>query len=283
MLASLAQRITETSLNDIRDQLFEASEYLMELTMNEAIIDDASSSRDSRITGCFDYDDRISALVVLSDMNSFMDAYLAMDPELLALTEDSLRRWLDEPPSNCLYPPETEPVNPADLMMANPEQAYAFNMDNVVEDSTARGARGSFERPAAPDRARFRSLAWVSQVEHAWGLAATPVKFDIIRTRTSPFQVSKEYEDEEQALRRWKAYSNVSLLKGFPLVENGVFATIKNNCDINGDCYWRSLSFALHGVPTRWNMIKATHLVHVHRVLSDESHPRYELDSKVNA
>ncbi|KAI1176995.1 hypothetical protein F4777DRAFT_231983 [Nemania sp. FL0916] len=70
-------------------------------------------------------------------LDLFMEAHRAMDRQLPDPRENSLRRWLDQPPSSCLYPPEAGPVDPAGLLVADPGQAYAFGMGDAVGGSAA--------------------------------------------------------------------------------------------------------------------------------------------------
>ncbi|KAI0964863.1 hypothetical protein F4678DRAFT_486064 [Xylaria arbuscula] len=93
---------------------------------------------------------------------------------------------------------------------------------------------------------------------------------------------ASETLDEEQALQEIWANQTTKLFKGFPLVEEIGFVTVENIQKPEGDCYWRALGYILHGKAARWDMIKADHLVYLHHVLSDRTHPRYQLYTKLN-
>ncbi|KAI1124656.1 hypothetical protein F5Y10DRAFT_284882 [Nemania abortiva] len=91
-----------------------------------------------------------------------------------------------------------------------------------------------------------------------------------------------ETMDEEQAWERGWAKESTKLYKGFPLVENIEFVSAENRIKPTGDCYWRALAYSLHGMPHRWDMIKADHLAYLQHVLGDKTHPRHELYTKLN-
>ncbi|KAJ8111833.1 hypothetical protein ONZ43_g5527 [Nemania bipapillata] len=89
--------------------------------------------------------------------------------------------------------------------------------------------------------------------------------------------------DEEQAWQRSWASDSTRLYKGFPLVESIEFVAAANRAKSEGDCYWRALAYSLHGKPARWDIIKAEHLTYLDHVLSDKTHPRHTLYTKLNA
>ncbi|KAI0508661.1 hypothetical protein F5B22DRAFT_386512 [Xylaria bambusicola] len=89
--------------------------------------------------------------------------------------------------------------------------------------------------------------------------------------------------DEEQALQRSWADQPMNIYKGFPLVEDVGFVSVRNHTSPDGDCYWRALAYILHGKPTRWDIIKADHLAYIQHVLSDKTHPRHQLYAQLNA
>ncbi|KAI1302754.1 hypothetical protein F5Y03DRAFT_194963 [Xylaria venustula] len=94
---------------------------------------------------------------------------------------------------------------------------------------------------------------------------------------------ASETLDEKQALQEIWANQTTKLFKGFPLVEEIGFVTVENVQKPEGDCYWRALGYILHGKAARWEMIKADHLVFLHHVLSDVTHPRHQLYTKLNS
>ncbi|KAI0101544.1 hypothetical protein GGR51DRAFT_574936 [Nemania sp. FL0031] len=88
--------------------------------------------------------------------------------------------------------------------------------------------------------------------------------------------------DQEQAWRHGWVNDLPKLYKGFPLVENIEFVSLGNHDKPDGDCYWRALAYNLHGTSTRWDIIKAEHLAYLQHVLTDKTHPRHDLYTKLN-
>ncbi|KAK5634105.1 hypothetical protein RRF57_009819 [Xylaria bambusicola] len=89
--------------------------------------------------------------------------------------------------------------------------------------------------------------------------------------------------DEEQGLEKSWANQPMNMYKGFPLVEDIGFVSVRNRFSPDGDCYWRALAYILHGKPTRWDMIKADHLAYIQHVLGDKTHPRHQLYAQLNS
>ncbi|KAI1352412.1 hypothetical protein F5Y01DRAFT_280027 [Xylaria sp. FL0043] len=112
------------------------------------------------------------------------------------------------------------------------------------------------------------------------GSNAVGLELAIKRIMQETFYASETF-DEEQALQEMAKQPTKSY-KGFPLVEEIGFITVENRAKTEGDCYWRALAHILHGKSSRWNMIKADHLVYVQHVLSDKTHPRHQLYAKLN-
>ncbi|KAI1272937.1 hypothetical protein F5Y07DRAFT_391645 [Xylaria sp. FL0933] len=112
------------------------------------------------------------------------------------------------------------------------------------------------------------------------GSDAVGLELAIKRIMQETFYASETF-DEEQALQEMAKQPTKSY-KGFPLVEEIGFITVENRAQTEGDCYWRALAHILHGKSSRWNMIKADHLVYIQHVLSDKTHPRHQLYAKLN-
>jgi len=92
--------------------------------------------------------------------------------------------------------------------------------------------------------------------------------------------------NEQDALREFIHRSDASaasrdggykVLRGFPMVENVDFVVPLNFADPDGDCYWRAVSFCLHGTSSHFDAVKAEHLAYLHCVLTDPTHPRHDL------
>lgn len=73
------------------------------------------------------------------------------------------------------------------------------------------------------------------------------------------------------------ANGGYKVLKGFPLVEDVDFVVPHNLANPDGDCYWRAVSFCLHGTSSHFDTVKAEHLAYMHCVLADPTHPRHDL------
>ncbi|KAI0817078.1 hypothetical protein GGR55DRAFT_672920 [Xylaria sp. FL0064] len=115
---------------------------------------------------------------------------------------------------------------------------------------------------------------------HDAGSDVVGLERSIKRITQETFYASETF-DEEQALQVMAKQPTKSY-KGFPLVEEIGFITMENRAQPEGDCYWRALAHILHGKSTRWNMIKADHLVYIQHVLSDKTHPRHQLYARLN-
>ncbi|KAH8197113.1 hypothetical protein TruAng_008718 [Truncatella angustata] len=87
-------------------------------------------------------------------------------------------------------------------------------------------------------------------------------------------------DDDAAIAENWCSNpSAYEIAKGYPLVEAVEFVIHKNRARPDGDCYWRSISFCLHGTDKHWNIVKAEHLAYVHHVLEHPHHARYGLYS----
>ncbi|KAJ3571171.1 hypothetical protein NPX13_g5472 [Xylaria arbuscula] len=134
------------------------------------------------------------------------------------------------------------------------------------------------EVPGPESSLRFKLNKYV----HDTGSGGIALEQEIKRVIEDSFYAC-ETLDEEQALQNTWTKQPKGLYKGFPLVEDIEFVSIRNQAKPDGDCYWRSLAYILHGNAARWNMIKADHLTYMQHVLGDKTHPRHELYTKLNA
>ncbi|KAI1358380.1 hypothetical protein F5Y08DRAFT_350894 [Xylaria arbuscula] len=116
---------------------------------------------------------------------------------------------------------------------------------------------------------------------HDTGSGDVALEQEIARVIQDSFYAC-ETLDEEQALQNTWTKQPKMLYKGFPLVEDLEFVSIRNIVRPDGDCYWRALACILHGNAARWAMIKADHLAYMQHVLGDKTHPRHELYVKLN-
>ncbi|KAI0396011.1 hypothetical protein F5Y17DRAFT_473487 [Xylariaceae sp. FL0594] len=114
--------------------------------------------------------------------------------------------------------------------------------------------------------------------EKAKGLE-TQIKHVLKRT----YFGSQTWDEEQAFMKHWKQEQSATLLKGFPLVEDVVFAALGNWGEPDGDCYWTALSYLLQGTRNRWRQVKADHLEYMYHVLLDKTHPRHELYENLNS
>ncbi|KAI0538076.1 hypothetical protein GGR58DRAFT_318728 [Xylaria digitata] len=121
----------------------------------------------------------------------------------------------------------------------------------------------------------------LDQYAHDIGSDIVGLEHHINRVTQETFYAS-ETLDEEQALQEGWTNQPTKLFKGFPLVEEVGFVAFSNQAKPQGDCYWRALAYILHGKSARWDIIKADHYVYLQHVLSDKTHPRHQLYTKLN-
>jgi len=107
--------------------------------------------------------------------------------------------------------------------------------------------------------------------------SATGLENKIEHALKRTYYGSQTFNEEQAFTDYWKKDREITLLKGFPLVESVPFAALGNYGKPDGDCYWSALAYILQGNRKRWNVVKAEHLEYLYHVLSDKTHPRYDL------
>lgn len=87
---------------------------------------------------------------------------------------------------------------------------------------------------------------------------------------------------EAAIVKYWLADAPPGLVRGFPLVEEVVFAVQPNVAGEPSNCFFKTVAFHVYGDGAYHPRVKAEHLQHFHEVLLWRAHPRHALYLRMN-
>lgn len=87
---------------------------------------------------------------------------------------------------------------------------------------------------------------------------------------------------EAAIVKYWLADAPPGLVRGFPLVEEVVFAVQPNVAGEPSNCFFKTVAFHVYGDGAYHPRVKAEHLQHFHEVLQWSDHPRHQLYLRMN-